>query len=167
MLETLPENRHVCVGEIKSEPLFVMDSTGCFPGFMNVYQKCSSASLHECSGRNLEHAEEAVKLFQNEHYLIYPSPTAVQSFLRELKSTAEVHGPAVTTTPTYLLETSSMKSDLVYCIPCLGWPPSAQEWLTRDRPHNNPTPEIVTTIAKMGCHLVPTDHPLSKNKGVS
>ena len=71
------------------------------------------------------------------------------------------HGPVTTITlgssPIFL----NVKQDLVQHYPCSAWPPEAEPWVTRHRPSNWPTREIVERIVSMGCSVVPKPHPLN------
>ncbi|XP_066916727.1 cyclic GMP-AMP synthase-like receptor 2 [Clytia hemisphaerica] len=55
-----------------------------------------------------------------------------------------------------------MDTDVVLCYKLIEWPFEANEWLSRERINNWPSPETIAEIIRDGCHLVPKPHPLSK-----
>ena len=48
--------------------------------------------------------------------------------------------------------------DLVYCVSLSWWPKIAEEWITRTRASGWPDSEMVASIVKSGCHVVPVGY---------
>lgn len=75
-----------------------------------------------------------------------------------LPSTVEKQGPAST------VKMQGMPDeDLLFVIPCLEWPHVANQWPERERRNKWLPSQLINEIKSVGCHLVPTAHPQSKN----
>ncbi|XP_033095315.1 uncharacterized protein LOC117099901 [Anneissia japonica] len=68
-------------------------------------------------------------------------------------------GPAFTGfSPTEFKEVDKLKSDQVYCCKCQSWPPSTNEFFTRERQTNWPPQELLRKLARLDCFVVPIGH---------
>ena len=75
----------------------------------------------------------------------------------ELLSGTVVHGPARTEDETNI----QVAMDHVFALRCQKWPACAAEWLTRRRPYNWPSRELIDRFKTQGCFFVCVGHPLS------
>ncbi|KAK3592960.1 hypothetical protein CHS0354_023181 [Potamilus streckersoni] len=71
------------------------------------------------------------------------------------------HGPAITVDREDTVLRIIVSTDYVVSLPCPRWPEEASEWFKRKRVW--PEQDIVTTIIKGGCHIVPKTHKLGND----
>lgn len=81
-------------------------------------------------------------------------------FPDEAMDELERHGPALASTET-VGPNASQSLDTVIGIYGNMWPECASEWLTRDRPYNWPSPEVIEECKALGFIVVPVGHPHS------
>lgn len=55
--------------------------------------------------------------------------------------------------------------DIVYCIPCHGWPSTASAWITRNRISDWPSEDLIRATVAGGYHLVEKPHPAHPEDG--
>ena len=86
--------------------------------------------------------------------------------------TISINGPAITTVTTLKEEEVHTSSyvykrtirrleDDVIALPCSEWPPLATKWIQRQRKRKWMTDEMIDSLIKDGCHIVPAAHRLS------
>lgn len=89
----------------------------------------------------------------------HPSDEFTQ-FFREVKRSPNIlfmvdqGGPAVNVS-VFLREGGGAMFDMALCLSFPYWPAVANEWITRHRPSGWPSQELVSSIMKEGCALVP------------
>ena len=113
----------------------ILDSE--FPGYVYL-QECYL--LTECSNDGSYSAERCQRQYA--------------SWIRNICSDEEVHGPAIVTDLPRLNRTM----DEVYCIRCLSWPSQAADWSTRHRNYGWPDSATVDRIVSNGCDVVRVAH---------
>lgn len=75
--------------------------------------------------------------------------------------TLEVHGPSICKTSKD--PSTSVPMDHVAALKCIHWPKPAVNWIHRSRPGSWPDQNLMTSIAKFGCHIVPVSHLLTSS----
>ncbi|CAF2390358.1 unnamed protein product [Rotaria sp. Silwood2] len=74
----------------------------------------------------------------------------------------EIHGPSICITSKN--SNFPLPMDHVTSLKCIHWPTSARHWINRVRISNWPEQNLINSIIKFGCHLVPIPHLLSTSK---
>ncbi|CAF2545161.1 unnamed protein product [Rotaria sp. Silwood2] len=74
----------------------------------------------------------------------------------------EIHGPSICITSKN--SNFPLPMDHVTSLKCIHWPKSARHWINRVRISNWPEQNLINSIIKFGCHLVPIPHLLSTSK---
>lgn len=65
----------------------------------------------------------------------------------------------------FLFEETEDPADIVFCIPCNGWPSTASAWKTRHRISDWPSEDLIRAAVAGGYHLVDKPHPRHPENG--
>ncbi|KAK3099529.1 hypothetical protein FSP39_005875 [Pinctada imbricata] len=82
----------------------------------------------------------------------------VSSFLWKQKYTTAIEGDSVHG-PCCSFVLGREDFDCAFCIPCNFWPDIAYDWINRNRANRWPSHEIIQTIVRNKCHVVPVGDP--------
>lgn len=102
------------------------------------------------------------------HRKFFPSSNLVHWFKNKWPANEiydeklEVHGPSIckiSRDPNLPVPT-----DHVPAMKCLHWPKPAMNWIYRTRSSNWPNHNLINSVTKFGCHIVPVSHILSNNE---
>ena len=86
-----------------------------------------------------------------------------QKDFKDPKIRTKIQGPSVERW-CYHQCVAEVGTDTVMSIHCPFWPNSATEWISRRRPCDWPSVDVIRNITEFGCHLVPIGYPgSSKN----
>ncbi|KAK3093328.1 hypothetical protein FSP39_014155 [Pinctada imbricata] len=87
-------------------------------------------------------------------HIIHERPFVSSSLWKQhFAITQYIHGPCQSETIGY------QEFDYAVCIPCNTWPDTGNDWITRDRPNDWPSCEMIRRILHNGCHVVPIGDP--------
>ena len=75
--------------------------------------------------------------------------------------TLEVHGPSICKTSKD--PSIPVPMDHVPALKCIHWPKPAVNWIHRSRLSNWPEQNLINSIVKFGCHIVPASHVLTSS----
>ncbi|XP_033115890.1 uncharacterized protein LOC117116058 [Anneissia japonica] len=73
-------------------------------------------------------------------------------------------GPAVAGSVYEEYYTFSQKLDMVFCLKCESWPPTTDQYFTREKQSNWPSQKLLDKVSHLDCFVVPVGHPSSASK---